>query len=100
MSTMTAVPQSTPGAETRELRELRNTICDRIAVDLRRDGSLPKDDATRAEVHRRVNDFLSSARADLDPAARENIMRSVNDELFGLGPIQPLLDDPTVTEIM
>lgn len=33
-------------------------------------------------------------------SARERVTRMVLDEIFGLGPLQPLLDDPTVQEIM
>src|SRR5450432_444647 len=83
-----------------QLRELRAAICDRIAIDLRRDGELAKDDATRTEVRRRVEEFLRAGRPNLDQAAREMVMFDVMNELFGFGPIQPLLDDPTVTEVM
>ena len=33
-------------------------------------------------------------------SARARVTRMVLDEIFGLGPLQPLLDDPTVQEIM
>ena len=33
-------------------------------------------------------------------STRERVTRMVLDEIFGLGPIQPLLDDPSVQEIM
>src|SRR3954467_15367147 len=87
-------------AEMHDQRELRATICDRVAVDLLRDGALPKDDATRAEVTRRINDFLSSGRPALVGESRQNVITDAMNELFGLGPIQSLLDDPSVTEIM
>ena len=32
--------------------------------------------------------------------AREALVREVLDEILGLGPLQPLLDDPTITEVM
>ena len=44
--------------------------------------------------------FIQNARASLDQAARNTIISEVINELFGFGPIQPLLDDPAVTEIM
>lgn len=37
---------------------------------------------------------------DLPPEDRQRLMAEVLDEVVGLGPIQPLLDDPTVTEVM
>jgi pilus assembly protein CpaF len=83
-----------------DLRELRAAICGRIAIDLQRDGDLPADDATRAEVRRRVVEFLKAGRPNFDAAARDAVMTDVMNELFGFGPIQSLLDDPSVTEIM
>ena len=105
---MTQAIEAIPAAKTDDvhdgtppqLRELRAAICDRIAIDLRRDGELAKDDATRTEVRRRVEEFLRAGRPNLDQAAREMVMFDVMNELFGFGPIQPLLDDPTVTEVM
>ncbi|HMB95767.1 MAG TPA: ATPase, T2SS/T4P/T4SS family, partial [Tepidisphaeraceae bacterium] len=82
------------------LRELRQTICQRLAVDLCRDGELPKDEITRNEVKRRIEEFLNSARPNLDEAARDAVRLDAMNELFGLGPLQSLLDDPSVTEIM
>ena len=37
---------------------------------------------------------------DVPQARRQELIAQVLDEVCGLGPIQPLLDDPTVTEIM
>jgi len=83
-----------------DIIELRKTICDRIASDLRQDGDLPQDELTRREIRRRIEDFLTSARPSLDEATRQRVITDSMNELFGFGPIQPLLDDPTVTEIM
>src|SRR5689334_3279229 len=72
------------------LRELRKLVCEKIATDLRRgDGSIPRDDATRGEVTRRAQEFLANARPNFDEATRAEVLRSITDELFGLGPIQP-----------
>lgn len=38
--------------------------------------------------------------SQLAPAEREGIVREVLDEVVGLGPLQPLLDDDTVSEVM
>ena len=93
-------PGSTICPTGHNLRELRQLICDRVAVDLRRDGQMPQDEITKIEIRRRTNEFLQSARTGLDEATRVAVLKEVMDELFGFGPIQPLLDDPTVTEIM
>ena len=38
--------------------------------------------------------------AELEPAEREALVERVIDEIIGLGPLQPLLDDPGITEVM
>ncbi|MDO4806609.1 MAG: CpaF family protein [Coriobacteriales bacterium] len=38
--------------------------------------------------------------ADVSKEVRETVVRQVLDEICGLGPLQPLLDDPTITEVM
>lgn len=38
--------------------------------------------------------------ADVSQEVRETVIRQVLDEICGLGPLQPLLEDPTITEIM
>jgi len=41
-----------------------------------------------------------STRLNLPTALRDQIFHEVVDELLGFGPLQPLLDDPEITEIM
>ena len=36
----------------------------------------------------------------MEAASRDRLIREVLDEILGLGPLQPLLDDPTITEVM
>lgn len=38
--------------------------------------------------------------ADVSPSDYEQLVREVIDEILGLGPLQPLLDDETITEVM
>lgn len=38
--------------------------------------------------------------SDLGDGERDELVRRVIDEVIGLGPLQPLLDDPTITEVM
>ena len=51
-----------------------------------------------------INDVLEKAyertRLQLSPTLREQVFHDVTDNLMGYGPIQPLLDDPEVTEVM
>ncbi len=58
-------------------------------------------DAARAEIGIACQAVLNTGDyQDLSPEVRETIVRQVLDEVCGLGPLQPLLEDPTVTEVM
>lgn len=54
----------------------------------------------RSEV-RRAAEMLSRSNSDLlSLTERERLVNEVMDETFGLGPIEPLLRDPTITDIL
>ena len=38
--------------------------------------------------------------SEMDADERDGLVRQVIDEVVGLGPLQPLLDDPTISEVM
>jgi pilus assembly protein CpaF len=80
---------ATPSTAT-DTRQLRRTLVEKLA-----DPS-----ATRADIEAKLPAQFSALGVSLDDAAQKALFSSVFDELFGFGPIQPLLDDPSVTEIM
>lgn len=49
---------------------------------------------------KRLNDIYERANLRLPQDIRSHIFQEVNDELLGFGPIQSLLNDPAVTEVM
>ena len=58
-------------------------------------------DAARAEIGVACQAVLNTGDyQDLSSQARELVVRQVLDEVCGLGPLQPLLEDPTITEVM
>lgn len=54
----------------------------------------------RAQVSEIVTDYVRSERILLNARELENFISEVIDELTGLGPIEPLLKDPTVSDIL
>ncbi|MEP7135936.1 MAG: CpaF family protein [Chloroflexota bacterium] len=55
----------------------------------------------RAEiVKQRLNDMYAQAKVNLPDDIRKQIFNEILDEMTGFGPIQPLLDDPDVSEVM
>jgi pilus assembly protein CpaF len=58
------------------------------------------DEELRYEVHR-ITESLCSKRSDLlSRHDRELLVREVLDEVFGLGPLEPLFSDPTISDIL
>jgi len=54
----------------------------------------------RERVGLAIRDMLNRERTPLASAEREGIVEEVLDEVFGLGPLEPLLADPTVSDIL
>ncbi|MBA2341438.1 MAG: CpaF family protein [Pyrinomonadaceae bacterium] len=53
-----------------------------------------------AEVARLAEELLASEIAPLSTNDRERLVGEVRHELFGLGPLEPLLADPTISDIL
>src|SRR5689334_19485990 len=54
----------------------------------------------RIEV-RRMAEYICNHHSDvIGPTVRERLVNEVLDETFGLGPLEPLMRDPTVTDIL
>ena len=58
------------------------------------------DEEARAPVEEAVRALLAGSEVAVQGAEREELVRMVIDEVLGFGPIQPLLDDDRVQEVM
>ena len=77
---------------------LRQHVQSRLASDLEgREQS--QDAAWYQEVRARISEILREEEG-LGPLEREAISEELYAQIVGLGPLQPLLEDPTVSEIM
>ncbi|HLL72964.1 MAG TPA: CpaF family protein [Pyrinomonadaceae bacterium] len=54
----------------------------------------------RAEVSRLAEGLLAVENMPLSTSDRERLVEEVRHELFGLGPLEPLLADPTISDIL
>lgn len=81
-----------------DVKKLKAYLLNLIARELESDQRLGQD---RTEV---VKDLLQKAiqnlKVTLPDTLRDQISREVIDDLLGFGPLQPLLDDPEITEVM
>jgi pilus assembly protein CpaF len=57
-------------------------------------------DRVRTEVSRLVEDLLVAENAPLSIIERDRLVNEVHNELFGLGPLEPLLADSTISDIL
>jgi len=57
-------------------------------------------DVVRHEVRNLIRELYESEKGLLTSAEQERLMDDVMDETFGLGPLEGLLKDPTVTDIL
>ena len=68
-------------------------------MDLTKLGALSPEQL-HAEVSRLAEGMLASEAMPLSAIERERVVREVQHELFGLGPLEPLLADPTISDIL
>jgi pilus assembly protein CpaF len=68
-------------------------------MDLTKLGQLDPEQL-HAEVSRLVEDMIAVENAPLSVSERERLIGEVRHELFGLGPLEPLLADPEVSDIL
>jgi pilus assembly protein CpaF len=77
--------------------DLHRKILDRL--DLEKLGRTPNE-AAREEVLLLIRNTVNSEAVPLSFAERERLAREILDEIFGLGPLEPLLKDPTISDIL
>src|SRR6267143_1343395 len=77
--------------------DLHRKILDRL--DLEKLGRTPNE-AAREEVLLLIRNTVNSEAVPLSFAERERLSREILDEIFGLGPLEPLLKDPTISDIL
>jgi pilus assembly protein CpaF len=111
-----AAQATTPPASTLQQRRATTTpppasdaltkLKERAAADLfeRMGARLNDPEMTEEKLHALVvaelNKVVDEARVPLTSEERQRLLRDVQDDVLGLGILQRLLDDPTITEIM
>jgi len=69
------------------------------SLDLSKLNLLPRE-TVQQQIQRIVEDMLASDETPLSRQEREQLVVEVQHETFGLGPIEPLMQDPTVSDIL
>ena len=82
-------------------REWKETIYQRLlkVLDLSLLGGVEDKDARR-QIREVCDNLIAEERAPLSIASRQRIIRRIEDEVLGLGPLEPLLADKSVSDIL
>ncbi len=68
-------------------------------MDLSLIGTLPEDEA-RAQIRDISMRLMNEDAVPLNLEQRQLVIRTIEDEVMGLGPLEPLLADPTVSDVL
>ncbi len=96
-----ATPTRTADSKESTFEQLKQRIHSKLVdkLDLSRVGEL-QGDVLRREIRLVVEHLCDSEDTLLNRAERERLINEVLDETFGLGPLETLLKDPTVSDIL
>lgn len=96
------VPQTPISAERQAyLQQLKVKLHQQLVerLDVQNLKSVPPD-RLRAEVRTLIRELCASEKSLISSSEQEKLMDDIMDETFGLGPLEQLLKDPTVTDIL
>src|SRR5579862_488692 len=68
-------------------------------VDLEKIATV-RDERTRAQALSVIQELVANLQTPMSGRERERLSLEVLDEVFGLGPLEPLLQDPTINDIL
>ncbi len=97
----TGMPLKQPDSKENGFEELKQRIHSKLVdkLDLTRVGEL-EGDVLRREIRLVVEHLCDTEDTLLNRAERERLIGEVLDETFGLGPLELLLKDPTISDIL
>ena len=89
------------GLSLREYQELKSSVHQNLLnrVDLGKVAGV-RDGSMRSQVLGIVQDIVANLSVPMTAGERNGLAREVLDEVFGLGPLETLLQDPTVSDIL
>jgi pilus assembly protein CpaF len=94
-------PQQSPSHTADRYFQLKSEIHRKLigVLNLERVQSIPKD-RVRSEIGRVVEKLLDDERVPMTTAEQNKIIEEVLDETLGLGPLEPLLKEPSISDIL
>lgn len=98
----TEAPESTPAsfaADMALIRKQARKIIENLRNELDSSPLKRIDESTQAQIRSRIRELVNQDPAPLTMMERGILLQTVLDEIFGFGPLGPVLRDPTVKEI-
>ncbi len=95
----TPLPQS---VSLKAQQEIKSAVHQKLIkrMDLEKLAFIQENRAARQQFLTQIQHLVGEQSVPLSAAERERVAREVMDEVFGLGPLEPLLQDPTVSDIL
>ena len=95
---MTDPARSPSSITSLDIRNLKIKIISEVSQELESEN--PPEDQRRKVVATHLSNIYSNLKIQMGASARDHLLREIMDEILGFGPIQSLLDDPDVSEVM
>ncbi|MBI5304282.1 MAG: CpaF family protein [Chloroflexi bacterium] len=80
--------------------KFRQWVIEKLLAEIGNAERLTRSDAVVSAVRERFVAICKAANAPFTPKQLDSIEHQVLDEILGFGPIEPLLQDPSITEVM
>ena len=80
--------------------DLKQRIQNRLLSELDPSMDISRKDEVRRQIQELFNQILSEENMLLSKTERERLFESIVADILGLGPLEPLLDDDDITEVM
>ncbi|MCS6993599.1 MAG: CpaF family protein [Anaerolineales bacterium] len=86
------------GLSAADLLKLKHFVIENLTRELETEN--PPYEQREAYVRQKLADVFARLKVNIPESIRQQITREVMDDVLGYGPIQPLLNDPDVSEVM
>ncbi|MCX6078832.1 MAG: CpaF family protein [Chloroflexi bacterium] len=93
-----SVLSSSTGLSSADLLRLKHFVTESLTREM--EAESPEYSLREAFVHKKLEEIFARMPANVPNSIRQQLMIEVKDDILGFGPIQPLLDDPDVSEVM